>query len=755
MHTSMVTATPEVAKAPLPDVAHLEASARPELGDLAVLKRLVLAAGLSWDALRATRAIREAARDIPPTQQRAARQRLRRAAEMLGLQILCRHLSVNEALRLVDRDTPLAVFSVTSQGTARWFMLVEGRRRSGLLARLMEEDEEEWLSASALAERLGAIDADAVLEWMIAQPAAPLAVHADANLDSHSEGLHGPSPFRRLWNLLRLERRDLTMVVIFAVGVGLLSLAVPITAMAVVNTTALATLPQQLVVLCLVLLGSLALAAVIRAIQATVVEYMQQRLFVRVVSDLAQRLPRVELKSFDKQHGPELVNRFFDVLTVQKAAATLLLDGVTVVLQTCIGLALLAFYHQFLLGFDLFLIAGLVLIVLVLGRGAVASAIRESRAKYAVAGWVEEMARHPIAFKLSGGPHYALERADLLARQYLMARQAHFGIVLRQFAFALALQALASTALLGIGGYLVIQGQLTLGQLVAAEIVVTLVVASFTKLGKQLESYYDLLAAMDKLGHLMDLPLERQEGVAYQAHSKGAAVNIHNVRFVYDSGHRTVLKRFNLRVEPGERVAIVGPNGAGKSTLVDLLFGLRAPTSGYIEFDGTDLRDLRLDSLREHVAVVKGIEIFEGSILNNVAMGREELSVADVRRALQRAGLLEEVLELPDGLHTRLGTGGAPLSLGQAQRLMLARAIAGEPRLLVLDELLDNMDHQARQQVLPAVLGPEARWTLLVITHSSEVAGLCGRQVRLQRPGQGDERHFHVPTLQPSSEVPS
>lgn len=707
-----------------------------ESGDLAVLKRLILSAGLPWEALRAERAVRQAARDIPPTHPRAARQRVRRAAEGLGLQILCRHLSINEALALVDRETPLAVFSVTPGGIARWFMLLEGGRRKGRLARLMEEDEEQWLDSATLAQRLGATDADAVLEWLIAQPASLLEQQPLSHESSEEHA--GPSPFSRLWSLLRLERRDLTMVVIFAVGVGLLSLAVPITAMAVVNTTALATLPQQLFILCLVLLGSLALASIIRAIQATVVEYMQQRLFVRVVSDLAQRLPRMDLKSFDRQHGPELVNRFFDVLTVQKAAASLLLDGVTVILQTCIGLALLAFYHQFLLGFDLFLIAGLLLIVFVLGRGAVGSAIRESRAKYAVAGWIEEMARHPIAFKVSGGPHYALERADLLARQYLLARQHHFGIVLRQYAFALGLQTLASTALLGLGGYLVIRGQLTLGQLVAAEIVVTLVVASFTKLGKQLESYYDLLAAVDKLGHLMDLPLERQAGEAYRAHSKGAAVDIRNLSFVYDEGLRTVLNHFNLRLEPGERVALVGPNGAGKSTLIDLLFGLRPPTSGYIEFDGIDLRDLRLESLREHVAVVKGIEIFEGSILDNVGMGREELSIADVRRALQRAGLLEELLDLPEGLHTRLETGGTPLSLGQAQRLMLARAIAGEPRLLVLDELLDNMDHDSRTQVVPAVLGSDALWTLLVVTHSTEVAQLCGRQVRLERihPGK-------------------
>jgi ABC-type bacteriocin/lantibiotic exporter with double-glycine peptidase domain len=166
---------------------------------------------------------------------------------------------------------------------------------------------------------------------------------------------------------------------------------------------------------------------------------------------------------------------------------------------------------------------------------------------------------------------------------------------------------------------------------------------------------------------------------------------------------------------------------------VELLFGLRSPTQGHIEIDGTDLRDLRLESLREHIVVVRGIEVFEGSVLDNVRMGRDELSLADVRQALRTVGLMEDILALPGGLQTKLWTGGAPLSLGQAERLMLARAIAGQPRLLVLDELLDDMDREVRRSVLPAILGREARWTLLVITHSQEVADLCDRAVQIER----------------------
>ncbi len=704
---------------------------------LVLLRHFARTAGVDFDPLKVERAVRQAEHDIPPTEARAARRRLAQASEAIGLQLLSRQLSIREAFKAVTPESPFALFAVTADGTARWFLLVGMELGKGRFVRLASDTSETAFHADEFARFIGAADGDAVVEWLIAQPTMPFSSvehEPHSNLhDADDHSSHGPSPEKRLWQLVLSEKRDVATVVLYAIGVGILSLAIPITAMAVVNTTAMATLLQQLIVLCLALLVSLGLAALLRAVQSVVVEYLQQRVFVRVVADLAYRLPRVDLKAYDRHHGPELVNRFFDVLIVQKAAATLLLDGVAVALQMAIGLLLLAFYHHLLLGFELILIGSLAMIVFVLGRGAVSSAIRESRAKYVVAGWMEEMARHPATFKLHGGPRFAQDRADGHAREYLLARQAHFRVLFRQFAFALALQAIASSALLGLGGYLVIDGQLTLGQLVAAEIVVTLVVASFTKLGKQLESYYDLLAAVDKLGHLMELPMERQTGEAHHARTGGASVKIHNVSFSYEVGSRLVVNGFSLTLLPGERVAIVGPNGAGKSTLIDLLFGSRTPTNGHISIDDSDLREIRLQSLREHIAIVKGIEIFEGTLLDNIRMGREELAIADIRKSLHAVGLLEDVLDLPAGLNTPLGTGGSPLSLGQCERLMLARAIAGQPRLLILDETLDDMDQEVRQQVMPAILGKDARWTLLVITHSQEVSQLCDRQVRIPK----------------------
>lgn len=548
-------------------------------------------------------------------------------------------------------------------------------------------------------------------------------------MSQSSDDHHHPSPLARLIKLLVPEWKDLRAVVMYAIGVGLLNLVAPLITTTVLNTVVLGTLLQQLVILCTAMLLGLLMAAILQGLQTVVVEYMQRRIFVRVAADLAFRLPRVEMRAFDKQNGPELVNRFFDVLTVQKAGATLLLDGVTLFLQTLIGMILLAVYDSVLLGFDLILIGALLFLFFVMGRGAIRTAIRESIAKYAVAGWLEEVARHPVAFKMAGGPTLAAKKTDRLTQEYLDYRVSHFRRLFGQICFCLFLQAAANVALLGIGGWLVVQERLSPGQLVAAQLVVALVVASFAKFGKQLESYYDLLAAVDKLGYLFDLPLERDHGDTYSKQEQGLTILVKGVTFAYEDGPN-VLTNVNFEIRPGERVALMGPNGSGKTTLIDLIYAIRQPTEGRIEFDGHDLRDLTLDSARAEVALVKDIECFDGSIAENVSMGRPGIGIAEIRSALDAVGLTERVLRFSQGTATPIWTGGRPLSQGQANRLMIARALAGKPRLIILDESLDNMDRQIRSTVYPAVLGKDKPWTVLVVTHSDDVAAACDRVIR-------------------------
>ncbi|WP_201276302.1 peptidase domain-containing ABC transporter [Methylotetracoccus oryzae] len=571
--------------------------------------------------------------------------------------------------------------------------------------------------------------------WLVAEPLHPLAAAAH---HGHGDDAHLP-PLRRLFGLLKPERPDLLLVLAFAFGVGLLGLATPVAVQALVNTVAMGGVFQPVVVLAILLFIFLSFSGAIHVMQSYLVELVQRRIFVRVAADLAYRLPHVRCEIYDRNHGAELVNRFFDVLTVQKAGATLLLEGVATVLQAIIGLVVLAFYHPVLLAFDVMLLISIVFVVFVLGRNAVPTAIAESRAKYAVVAWLEEIARNMLTFKLNRGPALARARADALAHTYLAARSSHFRVLIRQVIGAVSLHAIAGTSLLAIGGLLVVDQQLSVGQLVAAELIVSAVLSSFAKFGKQLESFYDLMAGVDKLGHLIDLPLEREHGEAYpERGAAGASVHLVEVSFAYEHGP-TVLAKVTAAIAPGERVAILGPHGAGKSTLADLLCGLRQPTSGRIEFNGLDLRDIRLEALRERIAVVGRVEIVEDTIVENVRVGREDMSLDRVVEVLRALGLESEFADLPDGLNTSIGPNGAPLSSGQARGLMLARAVAGRPMVLIIDGLLDDLDAASRARAAQVVFSEEHSGTVLVLTRSENVARLCQRTVRLApaRPATG------------------
>ncbi|MEQ1885822.1 MAG: ABC transporter ATP-binding protein [Bryobacteraceae bacterium] len=529
------------------------------------------------------------------------------------------------------------------------------------------------------------------------------------------------SPVARLIALLRLERNDLWVAIVFSVAIGVLSLAAPIATQALVNTVAFGSLIQPLVFLTLLVLGLLAVSAVLQALRFHVVEMLQRRLFVRMASESVHRLLHARVDVLRENNGPELVNRFLDVVTVQKAGATLLIDGLSIFTQTFAGMALLAVYHPWLLAFDAGLLVAVLVVLIPAGHGAIETAVKESKSKYALVAWLEETARNERTFRATAPARFAAERTDSLVQNYLGYRTKHFRIVMRQLTGSLVLQAIASATLLGVGGMLVIERQLTLGQLVAAELVVAAVLASITKLAKHLEIFYDLLASLDKLGSLTDLPGEMSGSGSVES-TGPAAISMRGPSFHVD-------------VHPGEKVALCGLSGSGKSSLIDTICGYRDAHGTSVTFDGVDIRSLKLGEYRSQTGLVRGVEIFHGSILDNIRVGRD-LSVASMQRTLEQVGLWSTIQDLPRGLETILSTGGHPLSEGQKQALMIVRAIAGNPRLLIIDETLDAVQDSAERELLTSILfAPDAPWTLLLVTARVDLERRCSRIVEVTRHG--------------------
>ena len=540
-------------------------------------------------------------------------------------------------------------------------------------------------------------------------------------------------PWLRLRAFLGVERRDLMVVVVYAVVIGLLTLATPIAVQAVVNSVAFGATLQPLVVLVILLFGGLSFSAILRVLEAYVVEVLQRRYFVRVADDFGRRLASMPVTTHDKRFGPELVNRFFDIITVQKSLSTLALDGLSLVLQTGVGMVLLGFYHPLLLAFDVVLVILLVL-VLLLGRGALPTALSESEAKYKVAGWLEDVARVPRLFVGASAREHAWNRADILARDYIAARKRHFRVLLRQLTGGMFMQVMAVVSLLGVGGYLVLTRQLTLGQLVAAELIVTAMGAGFSKVGKNLEKLYDLGVGVLKISAVLDQPTERIGGERPRG---SGPMRISAGAVAVGRGGRTLVRDVIRDIEPGARVLVDGEAGSGKSTLLEVLSGVREPSSGGIQHDGLDLRRADLGSIRDFAIMVGRPRFVAGSVLDNLFLGGVPLPEPDTRRLLQLLELEDAVDALPKGLDEPMTPHGNPFSERQQRRLSLVRGIAHQPRALLIDRALDGLglSEAAMERLLDELFRPDAPWTLVVVSDEPQVRRRCKEHWRIEGGG--------------------
>ncbi len=604
------------------------------------------------------------------------------------------------------QDSPLLLLSVLKRG--KFLVHFQGsdqRVTKGWLKKMIGPTESE------------------MMRWLVVQPMLA-AEHASRFHYPSGTSIENLKPLRRFIEFLKPEAKDIRTVFIFSIVIGLLSLTTPLAVEAVVNTIAFGKYLQPLVILSFIVLVFLGFRAVLNVLMTIVTEIIQRKLFVRTVEDLSYRLTRVPLSVWKKYHGPELLNRFFDIVSIQKITSKLLLETLMLFLQTIIGLTVLAFYHPFLLGYDIGLLVMMSIVLWFIGRGAVKTAREESQLKYETGAWLQEIVRHPSTFKFNGGLGFAINRADELVSSYINYRQGHFNILVRQISFSMTMQVVAATVLLALGGYLVIEGQMTLGQLVAAELIVTVILGSFAKLGKDLESFYDLMASVDKLGKLFDLPI-------------GPANKLQLARF--PGAYRLSLVDFNLTnsqaktasfdFEPSESVSVTGNSELVRGNFIEVITGQSKPATGYAMLNGFRVDSLSAESLQSKVSLIREIEIFEGTVAENIRMGRQDIGSVRVNEIVETLGLQKVISGLSEGFATRLSVCGYPISPCDAVRLVLARAFISKPGILFIDGLLDRLSDQDIEDILPRIEKLKKETTLVISTGRYAISKWSDRQL--------------------------
>ncbi|GAA4270624.1 peptidase domain-containing ABC transporter [Hyunsoonleella aestuarii] len=541
------------------------------------------------------------------------------------------------------------------------------------------------------------------------------------------------TPWQRLVGLLQLEKRDILQIFYYAIFAGIVALSLPLGIQAIINLIQGAQISTSWIILVIIVTVGVAFSGALQLMQLRIIETIQQRIFTRSSFELAYRFPKIKMVELRNYYPPELANRFFDTLTIQKSLSKILIDVPTAVLQILFALILLSFYHPF------FIIFGLLLLILVFVvfkftaiRGLETS-LKESKNKYKVAHWIQEIARSVISFKLSGSTNLGVNKNDELVSDYLKARESHFQVLMLQFIQMISFKVIVTASLLLIGGALVLNQEMNIGQFVAAEIIIILVIASVEKLILGLESFYDTLTSLEKIGQIVDKDLESQEGEALQF-SKGINIELEDVGYEVENRDKHILKGISLKINSKSRILIKGESGSGKSTLLRLISGVIQATSGHVYVNDMSISSLHLNFYRSQLGLSLSDETpFEGSIRENLTFSNTSITDDKIHEILEIVGLKSFIKEQPEGLSTILYPDGRQMSYTLSKKIVLARAILKAPKVLILEDALDRFNEEETMSIVDYLSHNDRPWGLIVVSSSDIWLNKCSEIITLER----------------------
>lgn len=527
------------------------------------------------------------------------------------------------------------------------------------------------------------------------------------------------TPMRRFWRLLQPDGKEIKNVYTYAIFNGLVNLSLPLGIQAIVNLIQGGQVNTSWFILVGLVVFGVAVTGILQIYQLRIVENLQQKIFTRAAFDFTHRVPRIKMEELYKQYAPELMNRFFDVMSIQKGLSKILIDFSAASLQVIFGLLLLSFYHPFFILFSLLLVVLIVVIFRLTAQVGLRTSLVESKKKYQTAHWLEELARTNITFKLSGTPELAMQKTDENVSQYLTARESHFQILIKQYSLMVGFKVIVALGLLAIGGILVMEQLMNIGQFVAAEIIILLIMNSVEKLILSLETIYDVLTGLEKVGQVTDLELESIDGINIEESSfeKGLDLKVDNLTYTYPEEPQPTIKNVSFELKKGQSILISGPNGSGKSTLLYLMAGIYDIKEGQILYDEYSKATISTESLRRVVGECLSHEmLFQGTLKENICMGKN-VNLDRLKEVSAIVGLTKFVNSLERGFESYIDPQGKGLPRSIVQKVIIARALASYPKLLVFEEFLEAIDKEERKQIIDYITDPKNGWSLIAASN--------------------------------------
>jgi len=542
------------------------------------------------------------------------------------------------------------------------------------------------------------------------------------------------NPLQRFFNLLKLDKKDVSQLFFYAMFSGLISLSLPLGIQAIINFIQSGRVSASWIVLIILVVIGVALVGILSLMQLRISENLQQKIFVRSSFEFAARLPKIKQTQLYNSYAPEVASRFFDTLTIQKGTSKLLLDFSAALLQISFGVILLSLYHPFFIIFGILLFILLYVVFKFSYSAGLETSMKESKFKYKVANWLHEMARNSYSFKNETNFDFALQKNNLLVTDYLNYREKHFNIIKRQFSQLIVFKIIITAGLLLIGGFLVLSQKMNIGQFVASEIIILLVINSVEKIILGLETFYDVLTSIEKIGEITDLELEDQINSSNPACYTSINLEAENIGFKFPDSSKKVINDISLKINQGEKIIINGENGSGKSTFIKILCGILEPKTGSIFINDETFRKLDTNQFRSQIAcILHGESTFEGTLLENITFNNPNVSFEDLKWALESVQLTSFIKSLPKGLETPIFPESKQLSSSNAQKILLARSIIRKPKMLFYEDPTSTMDETEANEIIDFLTSKENKWSIIVSSKNPYWNTKCDRIITMQK----------------------
>lgn len=541
--------------------------------------------------------------------------------------------------------------------------------------------------------------------------------------------------FKKLLQVIELDYVMLKVIILYGAAIALLTLAIPISVQSLIAVVSFGTLMQPILVISLVLFIILAVMAGLRVAQAMVIETLQQGIFAQIAFRIVSQLPKACADHLEYEKQRPLMNFFFETETVQKMLATLLLIGVDIILVSLFSMLLIAFYHPFLLIFDIILIITMSVAIIWPWKKALSYAHEQCSYKHDVAYFLQDLLRNVLFYKFQKNAEHLMARSDHKVVKYLTSRQMHFRQMLKHIVSINAIAVSANVAMLLIGGYLVVKEQLTIGQLVASELVVSGLLYGFVRLSGYLQGLYELLASSRKLYSLLTLRQEAcWESLSMNrdlvlSHAKAAPEKISVVNLPFTLNKNGPQRAISFELLPGSPLALYHHDGIEKSKVVEQILRLRNLSGGQVIINQVPLQDAALSMLRDQTVFLRKPLLITGTVFDNLTLGCENLTIDQLSECLRQFGLVDVIEALEHGLDTLVSSLSHPFSMPELCMINWLHAFLQKPKFWVLDGFLDLLRHQERMVVVAALKQTQA--LVLVTTGSKRLLNLFDQKVVL------------------------